>query len=400
MNNIFKYLIISSIYFLDKLFILIVPFVTTSGGFYQFNLDYYLLIFISTISLFGYHLAYARNPINKYLLIFLLFLNTSALFLVISFFFNISASIIIIPAAVGYNLIKIFQYRLLFTDSLKKYLSLGLIFNLFLAGIVAIALQTNLSLIYSYLFFLVFAGAVVIFFLENFKPDFSLKVLLIFALSSIGVFIVNSCATLIISYHKLLSSSIIDKSFANSIIFIWILLGPIFFIGHVSERFSYTKNVKDIKADLLKFILLLVAANTLFSFMLIMLISEFPQLLPQSVNAEIISDYLWKFLIGVSLFSVIHYPINSLIFKSHSKESIDLLGKITGIILILSIAGIQYVSSLISLDEIILYNLFVPLFIITAAKLIYALLATDETARRNYANLFRIFQLDKSIKTN
>lgn len=305
---------------LEKLFLFFLPYFLTSGTYNEFNKNYYLAGLISSFAVFGFNFSVKFVKLRTSLIFALVIVNCLIVASILWLFFEKGA---FSPFALFYGVISIMlsilQFEFLFTGKLKEYASAVMI--IFTASVISLVGSIALGLDLFLLLTIFNAVSLVIILSFSEKKELTgMPNVLNFYKVGLSAFIINGVAVVVLATGKYLSTNLFEETAANSYIFASLLITPLFFAGNILERVIYT-----LKKKLFNSKLLIMGLSFLFyisiSAGIVALWLIFPQLLPKSIDGGTLIRILIFMLLGTSIFSSLHFPLNGILFKESKTET-------------------------------------------------------------------------------
>ncbi len=309
---------------LPKIPLLLAPYFLTKENYTFFNNYFYtssLIILWASLG-FGFSISFTKTKYR--IIITSILINICIVSAIVIPFFSVkftpSFLVLLIIYSFFTSAANVFAYRLLYLGKIGLYLMVNIAAMLVL--LLSIILGTffpNIGI--GFAFGSVFYFVLVFYFIitfENEKFDGAGYT----NLYSVGFssFIINSIVPLILIADKIIVNNNLDSITANSYTFAWSLSAPIFYIGNVFEKIIYSGDKENYKKNVqMNFIL-----NSIFILLYFILIytvvNVYDSILPNSVSKGIVQDASLLMLIGYSIYSIIHFPLNGYLFKYKGKE--------------------------------------------------------------------------------
>lgn len=152
--------------------------------------------------------------------------------------------------------------------------------------------------------------------LEQFDGK-SLKDLYTLGFSS---FVINSIVPFLLAADKFIVNHNFENITANSYTFAWGVTAPLFYIGNIFEKLIYAEKKEVTKKMVLVNGLLNIALISIYAIAVFTAINISDSILPQSVSKEMVRSITLIMLIGYSIYSIVHFPLNGYLFKQKNKS--------------------------------------------------------------------------------
>lgn len=327
--------------FLSKSFAILLPYFLPADAYNHFNQKFYLVSFLVPFIVLGFDYLFPRYRINpRYYLIplisvFVLMIAGISLFSTFDLF--------LLLLMIAFVISSFISTLLLFHSDLKRYLLFS--FLTFITGMVSIALSRigfDFFVIYSLGQFFVVLAIVFIF-----KPG-SMAIEPIatkdFFKLVIGVFLLNSTASLLFSFNKYIVSEQLPIDIANAFTYLWAILVPVLYIGNLFEKYIYARVKKgSVLTDIRTGVVLnsIAVAGYIAAVNIFINVGSF---LPDSIDAGSIGSIAAVMSIGFLLLSVVHFPVNGVLLKIASVRTQKLSSLFAGGMSLVSIFVIWYLA--------------------------------------------------------
>jgi O-antigen/teichoic acid export membrane protein len=137
----------------------------------------------------------------------------------------------------------------------------------------------------------------------------------------ISAFIINGAAVIAFNADKFLINNFFSIDTANAYTFAWTLIAPSFYIGTLIEKGIYSEKAEtNLIRKTKRYSILLLAALVLYFGALTFAVKLFPNLIPNSLQQSVLIDLLYIMIPGFLLFTLIHTPVNAVLFKLYKDK--------------------------------------------------------------------------------
>ncbi len=335
-----------------KSFNLVLPYSLDDVSYNEFNKVFYYASLISTIGTFGFTYAITQIDFSPIILSLLVILNIIISYFIVYTFSGVEVSLFnlanIFLISFSSILFSVYNFRLLFLSKTNKFFITVVIISTsyFLALAINFLTGTNLLFLYGLL------GTVGLFFsFYFFDLGTTNKISDIKKLYKIGfsTFIINSAAGMVLMADKFFANNIFSIEIANAYTFAWALVAPIFYLGNIVEKNIYAAGSKQsIKDALFNSFGMIIIGLISYGVIVYFISNYYPNLLPSSINISLFSDIFLYMLLGYSLFILLHFPINGILFKLNFHDSQKMTSYVY--LVILGISALLYYFNIISFD--------------------------------------------------
>jgi hypothetical protein len=307
-----------------KVMLLLFAYFFTAKTYNQFNQIYYTASIVILFGSLGFNIAITRMNISMRLVAAAIFVTSTVTYFFLQIFSapfeNIFEILSILIYCFFISLSGIYVFQLLFTGRYQDYILLTLLYSALHLLIVPAILYLHFSL------FSVLPVVALMWFLIGFRKfikqdNSSLSSLAKFYKIGVSVFVINSAVSLALAADKYFANHFFSLEIANSYTFAWGLTAPMFYIGVLIEQYLFSETNPSKSNILGRGFILVTSLVILYSLAIISVINFFPQLIPASVNYEIVLKIFTLMIIGYSLYVIVHFPVNAYLFKSLSTET-------------------------------------------------------------------------------
>ncbi len=329
-KKIEKLFYIGGAIFISKIVFLFIPYLISDIQYNSFNKIYYSAAIVVLFGKLGFEFAISRINLHHKNLFIVVFINTLITTLAVIFFnkendnFTNYTSIFIY--SFFYILANIFLIKNLFEGSYKKYFSYKLFYGIVLFSSIFILLKFTSEI------FLVFPVVGLLWFLfiysfnwSNFKGEGKLKD---FYKLGISGFVINATLGFAFIADKYIINHFFELDIANAYTFGWALTAPMLYIGSMIEHSIFTANNKNKRKTVINAIYLLVLLIIIYGISVYSIVSFYPNLLPASINYDLLKSILILFLVVYAIYAIIQFPLNGILFKFTGNDSQFKLAKI------------------------------------------------------------------------
>lgn len=335
-----------------KSFNLILPYFLDAESYNEFNKVFYYASLISTIGTFGFTYAITQINFSPIILSLLVILNIIISYVIVYTFSGVEVSLFnlgnIFLISFSSILFSVYNFRLLFFSKTNKFFITVLIISAayFIALAINLLTGTNLLFLYGLL------GTVGLFFsfyffdLGTADKNSDIKKLYKIGFST---FIINSAAGMVLMADKFFANNIFSIETANAYTFAWALVAPIFYLGNITEKNIYAaESKKSIKNALFNSFGMIIIGLVSYAIIIYFITNYYPNLLPSSINISLFSDIFLYMILGYSLFILLHFPINGILFKLIFHDSQKMTSYVY--LIILGISALLYYLNIINFD--------------------------------------------------
>lgn len=312
-----KFILIGISLFAFKSVLLVLAYALNEIQYNTFNQAYYTASILILFGSLGFNISLTRIPIKSTVILLLVTVNTVIAFLVLNFltnpFDNYSEIIPIIIYSVFISAGGILNFRLLFEGSYKKYVIVLFMLTaahlLIIPGVIFFHLNIfSLLAFISALWFI----SVYNLFNKNTQKDYNFAEFYKIGLSA---FVINSAVSLGLAADKFIVNHYFTTDIANAYTFAWSATAPLFYIGTLIEKYLFAEQQPDKSGILKKGFLISTALVIGYTLGVISIVNFYPALLPSSISKEIFGSIFIFMISGYSLYVILHFPINTYLFK-------------------------------------------------------------------------------------
>ncbi|HMN50392.1 MAG TPA: hypothetical protein PKD67_14710 [Ignavibacteriaceae bacterium] len=316
-ESIKKFILIGLSLFLFKSVLLAYAYAFNPEQYNLFNQSYYTASLLILFGSLGFNISQTRLPVKTTTIFFFITVNTIITYFILHLiskpFQSIEEIIPIIVYSVFVAAGGVLNFKLLFDGKYQKYFWVMLIFAAAHFMIIPAVLFFNVSI------FTFLALFTIIWFIIVFKLfDTSISVNKSYSdYYKIGfsAFVINSAVSLGLAGDKFIVNHFFATDIANAYTFAWSLTAPIFYIGNMIEKYLFAEQKPDKTRILKKGFLFSVILISIYSFGIIIIITFFPELLPDSISKEIFKQIFIFMITGYSVYVIFHFPLNTYLFK-------------------------------------------------------------------------------------
>lgn len=318
-----KFVLIAFAYFLDK------------SDYNLFNQIYYTASLLILFGSFGFEIAQVKIPIKLNKLFILVFTNIVITYIVIhfsSFPFN---SIYKIISVIFYSILiaigGILNFKLLYTGKYRKFFyvlaGMALCHFLIVPGVSVFKIDLFVLMpAISLLWFVIFYKLIK----DDYNPNNDIKE---FYKIGFSAFIINSAVSLGLNADKFVVNHFFAADIANAYTFAWALTAPVFYIGNLIEKFLFTQK-PDANTILKRGLIVSLFIILAYSVSIVLAVTFIPRLIPTSVSADVFKSIFIFMISGYSVYVIIHFPINTFLFKMVELKQQKLISKYFSIVII------------------------------------------------------------------
>ncbi|MFZ1292531.1 MAG: hypothetical protein WAR79_20745 [Melioribacteraceae bacterium] len=348
-----KFLFIGSAFFISKIVFLIIPYITNSIDYNEFNKIYYSAAIVILFAKLGFDFAINRVHVHHKNLFIAVLINTLIMVIVLKLTEQENYSYInytsIFLYSFFYIIANIFLMKTLFDGNFKRYFLFKLFYGIILIAIVFILISFHLEI------FLVFPIAGILwmiyvysFSIRDFKGEGKLTDF--YKLGFAG-FVVNAALGFAFIADKYIVNHFMNLDVANAYTFAWGLTSPMLYLGNMVEHSIYTAGNINKRKIIKNAFILLAGLIVLYSIGIYAVVFFLPNLLPQTINLSLLKQVLILFLLVYSIYSLIQYPLNGILFKFINSSAQYKLAKIYPSIFLFFFACLFYVYKIQNSDD-------------------------------------------------
>ena len=321
--NIKKLILLGLAVASTKVMLLLFAYFFNADTYNQFNQIYYTASIVILFGSLGFNIALTRINISMKLVVAAVFLTTILAYFFLQIFSapfeNIFEILSILVYCFFISLSGIYVFQLLFTGRYQDYILLTLLYSVLHLLIVPAILLFKLSL------FSVLPAVALLWFLIGFQKyirqnNSSLSSVREFYKIGISAFVINSAVSLALAADKYFVNHFFPLELANSYTFAWGLTAPMFYIGVLIEQYLFSETNPSKSNILRRGFILVTSLVILYSLVIISVINFFPQIIPTSVDYEMVLKIFTLMIIGYSFYVIVHFPVNAYLFKSLGTE--------------------------------------------------------------------------------
>lgn len=361
---------------LPKLPLFLAPYFLSTNNLFEFNRFYYSASLILLFTTFGFDFAF--NIVKpKIAIIFISLLSNAIITMLIFTLIQLSDfSAIMIFSLFVYALLmsyqQVFSFRLLFTGHYLIYFFIHLLVALLLLSVVLLLGSTHKNdlLIYFPAYALIALLITLWLFYKNESESFlESRVKPIYQCAA-SAFLINSIIPLLFTIDKYIASNTFDVITANSYTFSWTITAPLFYIGNLIEKMIYSSKNENNRSLIIKSLAINLGLIIIYILIILSLLILYPVLLPKTVDEGLVKSISFIMLIGYSLYTLIHFPVNGYLFKYGNPKMQKMIAKkyFVASILFVSVLALLYNLVGISYITLLIFNLLI-LTIVTLIKL-------------------------------
>lgn len=304
-----------------KLVLILFAYSLNAETYNLFNQVYYTASMVILFGSLGFNIAVTRIKLSYKLVAAAVFANILVAYLFLHItstpFVNGFKITSIILYAFFSSLGGIYVFQLLFSGRYKDYVLLTLLYSVLHLLIIPaiIYLHTDLFTVLPFVTFLwLLAGLP-----RYIKPhERGLKIIKEFYKVGVSAFVINSAVSLALAADKYFVNHFFPLELANSYTFAWGITAPVFYIGSIIEQFLFSESNTSKTNILKRGFILSTSLVIVYAGGVILLILLFPQILPASVDYNLVLKISALMITGYSIYVIFHFPINAYLFKSLS----------------------------------------------------------------------------------
>lgn len=265
----------------------------------------------------GFNISLTRIPIKSLTLFLFITINVILTYLVLHLisapFNNITEIIPVIIYSAFAAAGGVINFKLLFDGNYQKYFLMMLLFAIAHFMIIPAVLIFDFSIFPALcVFTIIWFFIVYLTYLPGITKSKNYNE---FYKIGFSAFIINSAVSLGLAGDKFIVNHFFTTDIANAYTFAWGLTAPIFYIGNLIEKYLFAESGPDTDRLLKKGFLFSLALITTYTAGIITAVNLFPALLPDSVSQEIFGNIFVFMISGYSIYVVLHFPINTYLFK-------------------------------------------------------------------------------------
>jgi hypothetical protein len=286
-----------------------------------FNQVYYTASMVILFGSLGFNIAVTRIKLSYKLVAVAVFANVLIAYL----FLHVTST----PFVNGFEITSIILYaffssfggiyvfQLLFSGRYKDYVFLTLLYSVLHLLIIPAIIYLHTDL------FTVLPFVTLLWLLVGFpryirRQESSAKIIKEFYKVGISAFVINSAVSLALAADKYFVNHFFPLELANSYTFAWGITAPMFYIGSIIEQFLFSESNTSRTNILTRGFILSTSLVIVYAVCVIFLIILFPQILPASVDYNLVLKISALMITGYSIYVIFHFPINAYLFKSLS----------------------------------------------------------------------------------
>lgn len=265
----------------------------------------------------GFNISLTRMPIRLLTLFLFITVNVILTYFILHLisapFQNLTEIIPVIIYSTFTAVGGVLNFKLLFDGNYQKYFQIMLLFAFAHFMIIPAILIFNINIFPALCVFTVLWFFIVlktynqkIFNNSNYKEFYKI---------GLSAFVINSAVSLALAGDKFIINHFFQTEIANAYTFAWGLTAPVFYIGNLVEKYLFAEPKSNKSKLLIKGFLFSLALITIYLVGIITAVNFFPAILPDSVSKQIFSDIFVFMITGYSIYVVLHFPINTYLFK-------------------------------------------------------------------------------------
>lgn len=316
---------------LIKIFFFILPYITNSLQFNEFNKMYYTASLAAVIGGLGFNYAYAQKRFKIIKVLLFILLNLALIYSILYSIKNINSYYSFI---VSFSLIvfELTSFYLLYNNFIKEYF---IVYSILLISYITIVFAAfiNINLVIAFSLLTFIASIISLYFIIKTDKRIINGNSKSFYKIGFTAFIINSVSPFIFIADKFIVNTFFNIETANAYTFAWTLTAPIFYLGVIFEKYIYTLHAGILDRRKIIFVMLLLFFLLFIYWVLINLFLSFGiTILPETINLMLLKNIINIMLPGFMIFTIIHYPMNGYLFK---KELLNVQYKLSVIYLII-----------------------------------------------------------------
>lgn len=312
-----KFTLIGASIFLYKVVFLTYAYAFNQHQYNYFNQSYYTASLLILFGSLGFNISLTRIPIRSSILFSFIFFNVILTYIILHLisapFQNISDIIPVIIYSTFTAAGGVLNFKLLFDGYYQKYFLMMFLFAVSHFMIIPAVLIFGLSIFPALCVFIILWFIVVY---KTYRPELAENTNYNeFYKIGFSAFVINSSVSLGLAGDKFIVNHFFTTDIANAYTFAWGLTAPIFYIGNLVEKYLFAESKPDKDKLLKKGFLFSLSLIAFYTAGIISTVNFFPSLLPGSVSKEIFSDIFVFMITGYSIYVILHFPINTYLFK-------------------------------------------------------------------------------------
>jgi len=316
-ESIKKFILIGLSLFLFKSVLLAYAYAFNQVQYNLFNQSYYTASLLILFGSLGFNISQTRTPIKTFRLFSFITLNTVITYLILHLiskpFQSLSEIIPIIVYSIFVATGVVLNFKLLFDGKYQKYFLVMMVFAAFHFMIIPAVLIFNTNIFTLLAIFIIFWFIIVY---KVFDANISdNKNSIEYYKIGFSAFVINSAVSLGLAGDKFIVNHFFATDIANAYTFAWSLTAPVFYFGNMIEKYLFAELKPDKTRILKKGLLFSVLLISTYSIGIILIITFFPSLLPDSISKEIFGQIFIFMITGYSVYVVFHFPLNTYLFK-------------------------------------------------------------------------------------
>lgn len=298
-----------------KIFLFVLPYSVNADTYNEFNQVYYTASLAVSIAVFGFNISFVENPVMLRVLFLLVFINLIPVYLFILIMEN---SIDFEAVLISYSLILtgIITFYFLFKSNIWLYFFSHVILLVAQLSAILLVILSNMAIEFAFMLMMLVSLVVISLLLKfNYKPT---QVNNIKKFYEIGVsaFVINGAAVIAFNADKFIINNFFSLDTANAYTFAWTLIAPSFYIGTLIEKGIYSEKAESkLFNKTKKYTLILFAALVIYFGILTAAVTYYPNIIPGSLQHSVFQDILYIMIPGFFLFTLLHTPVNAILFK-------------------------------------------------------------------------------------
>ncbi|MBI9070780.1 MAG: hypothetical protein JEY94_04240 [Melioribacteraceae bacterium] len=338
----------------SKLVFLIVPYLLSAVEYNDFNKVYYAAGILVIFGRLGFEFAINKLNLRTDFLSLIVAFNIFIGFILLAIFDTkiekIEEVLIIVLYSFFYVVANIFLFKALFRSKHKNYFIYKVSFGFFL--LIGIILLTILHIKIIY----VLPVAAFLWFVTCFKKDNINRSDDIKSFYKLGVssFIINTLPGISVIIDKFIANHYFATEVANAYTFSWIMIAPMIYVGNITEHLILASNNKKGSNTLQSGVIFTIIGIICYNLLCLVILNYFSELLPASIDVEIVKMIVPYLLIGYSLYTILQNPVKAYILKFANKNIQSKLSRVYPIIALSFVTAIYCTFELLKSSSYIL----------------------------------------------
>jgi len=339
-----------------KALLAVLPYFLSATEFNQFNSKYYVLSLVTIIGGLGFDYSYQRSNISLKKLSLWVVLNVIVMlnFVVLSGYLQYDFPIIILllVGSASTILVNITSFTIIYQKKIRNYILIQAVFNGFVLILFPIIYYFYNSAFIAFITLKVIAFILVFRFVVANINNSSGATLGLYKYG-INALVINGFLTVILSSNHILAGKILDLESANNIVLAWLASMPLLYLSTISEKVLF--NSSQLRYNIFKWYKLNVGLSLLYVISLLIVVTFFHNLLPQTVSVIYFKSFLHFTIPILFLYSISNPIMNFIVYKKlNYKKQIGITISSTILIFLFFFIGINSINGNLKLNSITL----------------------------------------------